>query len=280
MTDRRALLSNGKVAHSALRGQVVADRFTDGTLMQVAEPVAALLDTPNGTREREALLGDRMLVLESADGFAFGALQRDGYVGYVVETDLAADHPEATHRVSVPRTYAKATPELKTFEPVLNLSFGAAVAVTEEIGEWTGIALRDGVRYLPTAHLDRIGEVASDPVSVARLFLGTPYLWGGNSAFGLDCSGLVQAACLACGIACPGDSDQQRTQLGAELASGAAPEVGDLLFWRGHVAFVASPTTILHANAHHMRVVEEPMDAALARIAASDTGPVTSHRRL
>lgn len=280
MTDRRELLCNGRVAHSDLWGKVAADQFTDGYWMHVTEPVAPVLDAPDSNREREALLGERILVLERNAGFAFGALQRDGYVGYMPETHLTDDAEEVTHRICVPRTYAKATPKLKTYEPVLNLSFGSSVAITQKVGAWTGISLRTGVHYVPSSHLRRIDAVETDAVAVARLFLGTPYLWGGNSAFGLDCSGLVQAACLSCGIPCPGDSDQQQAQLGHEVAPGTTPLPGDLLFWPGHVAFVGSETTLLHATAHYMRVVEEPLEPALARIAASDTGPVTSHRRL
>jgi len=122
--------------------------------------------------------------------------------------------------------------------------------------------------------------VADDPVTIATVLLGTPYLWGGNSAFGIDCSGLVQAACMVCGIACPGDSDMQAAGLGQLVTDGSPPRRGDLLFWKGHVAWVSGPDTILHANAHHMAVAYEGLVAAVARIAAQGGGPVTAHRRL
>ena len=120
----------------------------------------------------------------------------------------------------------------------------------------------------------------TDPVAVAELFLGTHYLWGGNSRFGVDCSGLVQAGLLACGIACPGDSGDQERALGEDLPEDTPAKRGDLLFWKGHVAWVAGENLLLHANAYHMAVAFEPMDKAIARIISQGDGPVTSHKRL
>ncbi len=122
--------------------------------------------------------------------------------------------------------------------------------------------------------------MARDPVAVAERYLGAPYLWGGNSSFGIDCSGLVQAGCRACGMACPGDSDLQEAALGTPLAETSELRRGDLLFWRGHVAWVLDTQRILHANAHHMAVAIEGLKDAIARIAAEGGGPVTARKRL
>ena len=93
----------------------------------------------------------------------------------------------------------------------------------------------------------------TDPVAVAELFLGTPYLWGGNSRAGIDCSGLVQAALLACGIACPGDSDLQAAiRRHARLSRSSRSARGDLIFWKGHVAMVADPTADPRLRSHHV----------------------------
>ncbi len=134
--------------------------------------------------------------------------------------------------------------------------------------------------FVPAQHLRPLDEPDSDPAAVAQRFTGTPYHWGGNSGFGIDCSGLVQAACLACGVACPGDSDQQEARLGQPLPGGTQPERNDLLFWKGHVALVVSDSALIHANAHHMAVTCEDIDTALARIEKQGDGLVTSHKRL
>jgi cell wall-associated NlpC family hydrolase len=132
--------------------------------------------------------------------------------------------------------------------------------------------------YLPARHLAPLDRVEPDFVAVAERFLGTPYLWGGKTNNGVDCSGLVQVALAACGMPCPRDSDMQERALGAPVAL-ADSRRGDLLFWKGHVAIVRDAATLLHANAFHMMVAVEPIAEALARIEAAGS-PVTSVKRL
>jgi cell wall-associated NlpC family hydrolase len=155
-----------------------------------------------------------------------------------------------------------------------SLTLGARLTVLGAQGKFS----ETNLGFIPTCHLRVIGDWFDDPVDVAQKFLGTPYLWGGNSRAGLDCSGLVQASLLACGKACPGDSDLQQA-LGRDIPQGAPLQRGDLLFWKGHVATVLDASRMIHATGHAMAVVIEETAAAIARIAAQGGGPVTHRRR-
>jgi len=275
MTDRRALLANARVAASELEGIVEAESYVPGTWQRVTAPVADLLAAPGGARDRQLLYGQRFRVLEERDGWAFGAAARDGYVGHVAVGDLAEDLA-GTHRVAVPATHLYPAPDLKDHEAAW-LSFGSELRVVSASGNFFETA--EGL-FVPKPHLRPLTAQFADAVTVAQLFFGVPYLWGGDSAAGIDCSGLVQAACLAAGIACPGDTDQQEAALGETLDAGVPPARGDLIFWKGHVAWVVDGDTLIHANAHTMSVAYEPIDRAIARIEAQGEGPVTRRARV
>ncbi|RBI85527.1 NLP/P60 hydrolase [Rhodosalinus halophilus] len=271
MTDRRLTPANGRVAAAHLKGRLAAERFVEGEAAGVAAPLADLLAAPEGARDRQLLLGEAVTVYERCGGWAFVQAAKDGYVGYLLEKALGPP-VAATHRVAARATHVYPAPDMKRRERMA-LSLGARLAVTGTDGRFSETPLG----FVPRAHLAPAELSENDPVSVAERFMGTPYLWGGNSAFGIDCSGLVQAALLACGIACPGDTDMQES-LGT--AAQGPPRRGDLLFWKGHVALVRDAETLVHANAHHMAVTIEGIAEAIDRIAAQGEGPVTAHRRL
>lgn len=278
--DRRLTPTNGRVAHVSLQGKVEAERFVEGELRQIAG-YPYLLDAPGGYRDRQLLWGDDFLVLEQDDHEAFGISLKDGYVGYVSTWGLT-DALEVTHRVNVRSTYTRKKADFK-YPTHSFLHQNCRVRVDADDGKWARIHLPDTHLtaaqdvFVPSLHLVPLSQVEGDPVQVAERFLGAHYVWAGNSGTGIDCSGLVQAALLACGIACPGDSDQQAA-LGEEVEGDLRR--GDLLFWKGHVAMVVDPTRIIHANAHHMLVVYEEIGAAIERIAAQGDGPVTARRRV
>lgn len=272
--DPRVTPANGRVAHLSLRGQVEAGRFVPGEPARVAVPLADILDAPGGRRQRQALRGDRVLVLDRDGGFAFVQAARNGYCGYISEAVLGPDR-QGTHWVAAPATHLYPEPNLKTPE-IGSLSLGARLTVTGTEGRF---ARTDTGEYVPELHLRRIGDWADDPVTVAESLLGTPYLWGGNSRAGIDCSGLVEAAMAACGRPCPGDSDLQAAGFGVPVPEGEALLRGDVVFWRGHAALVAGPDLIVHATGHAMAVVHEGLAAALTRIDTSGGGSPTARRR-
>jgi len=275
MHDRRLLLANGRVAHVSLQGLVSAERFVPGRWHRVIAPVADLLIRPNGPRDRQLLFGARVLVLEEFEGHAFLQAERDGYVGYVALGALGAD-AQASHWVSAPATHLYPEPSIKAREAA-RLSMGARLTIVAEHGKSAETA--EGQCAI-SRHLRPLGSWAVGPVAVAESMLGTPYLWGGDSRDGIDCSGLVQLSLCACGIDCPADSDLQQARLGQPLATGERPRRGDLVFWKGHVAFVSGPDRIIHANGTAMAVAEEGLQEATDRIAALGEGPVTAMKRI
>ncbi|WP_209506945.1 MULTISPECIES: C40 family peptidase [unclassified Ruegeria] len=244
------------------------------TKRRVSKPVVDLLRVPDGPRDRQLLLGDTVHVAENNDGWSRIVAEKDGYAGWL-ETDHLSEDMPATHWINAPATHAYVAPEIKSRD-LVSLSFGSKIHATAETDRFVQTELG----FVPKVHTAAITEKPHDPVAVAELFLGTPYLWGGNSRFGIDCSGLVQAALLACGIPCPGDSGDQEQALGAVLSAESPAQRGDLLFWKGHVAWVSGDNMILHANASHMAVVYEPMDRATQRIQDQGDGPVTARKRL
>ncbi|KIN75322.1 NlpC/P60 domain protein [Sulfitobacter noctilucae] len=237
----------------------------------VTQPVTDLCRAPNGPRDRQMLYGDAVTLLHKAAGWAYVQAGKDGYCGFV-RSDALGSIDTPTHRVTAPATHAYADADFKASD-VCGLSLGSRVPVIAQSGRFSQTPLG----YIPTVHLSGLHQRFDDPADVAQLFLGTPYLWGGNSRWGIDCSGLVQAALLACGIPCPGDSDMQMA-LGDDATDGY--KRNDLMFWKGHVAMVWDKTLLIHATAFQMACVFEPIDAAIKRIQEQGDGPVTAHRRI
>ena len=276
--DPRMTPANGHAAAHELRGRVEAARYVKGTVRTVQQPLANLGDAPRGERASQLLFGEAFRVIDERDGFAFGQCLRDGYCGYVSAAALIREDVP-THWVAAPATHLYPKARLKA-PPEVAIFFGSRVRVTADMGDYKRISTG---HFVPSGHLQPLRARFSDPVGIADMFLGTPYLWGGASRWGIDCSGLVQAALLACGIDCPRDSDQQQA-LGRALDPGEPARRGDLVFWAGHVGIMSDGETLLHANAHHMAVAYEPLAEASARIAAgangAGNGEIAMRRRL
>lgn len=282
--DRRRHPVRPDLAAIDYEGRVDAARFAEGEVMQVAADRLALRPEPRPDRsiDTEALRGEWVTVYErTPEGWAWGQLDTDGYVGWM-SSDGLGPVSAATHRVRALRTYRYPGPDLK-FPPLGLVSIGSKVTVTGT-AETRGLtyALLDDGSAVAAGHLVPLEARADDWVSVAEEFAGTPYLWGGRSSLGLDCSALVQLAAQAGGHDLPRDSDMQQAEAGTEIPGDdrAGFRRGDLLFWKGHVAIVTGPDQLLHANGHTMTVAFEPLDAAIARIAATEWGALTGARRL
>jgi cell wall-associated NlpC family hydrolase len=270
MDDPRLTPARPDLAAKYLEGKVKAARFVAGEKFGVVDAIAPLRERPaaDAMLLTQALKGERVTIYDRNDeGFAWGQLNGDGYVGWIADAALARPVATPTHKVTALRTFAFPGPSIK-LPPAETLSIGARLTIVREDGPF---AVTDEGRYLPRGHVGGIDAMETDFVAVAERFVGTPYLWGGKSSLGIDCSGLVQVSLNAAGTGCPRDSDMQQAGLGRTLAASETKQLkrGDLIFWKGHVAIVRDADSIVHANAHHMATVIESTREAIARIKAA-----------
>jgi cell wall-associated NlpC family hydrolase len=281
--DPRTTPARPDLAAQHLKGKVAAARYVAGIELEVLDAQAPVRrePSPDAPLDTEALHGERVTVYdENGEGWCWGQLAFDGYVGWIPANALRAPGPAPTHRVAALRTLVFPGRSIKA-PPVDALSLGSRVAVKlpqrDRGGELTD--LTSGF-FIPTRHLAPIASREADFVAIAERFVGVPYLWGGKTSLGIDCSGLVQIALAASGVACPRDSDMQEQTLGTPLPIDdiASLRRGDLIFWKGHVAIVRDERSLVHANAFHMAVAIEPTMEALRRIADAGGHLVTIKR--
>jgi cell wall-associated NlpC family hydrolase len=269
------------LADEALRGKVLAPRYTKGEAATILRTSVPLRKQPVYTApfETEALFGEAATIFDSAEGWAWVQLAGDRYVGYVPADALVMGLPPPTHRVKSTGTFIYPEPEIKT-PPLLHLSLNSAFAVASSSDRFYELSTGG---FVVARHVAEIGWRDRDFVEVAERFLGTPYLWGGKSRIGIDCSGLIQVAMQACGFNPPRDSDLQRAEIGIDVMVPAdldGLQRGDIVCWPGHVGIMADGVMLLHANAHHMAVAIEPLPEAAARIKASTGKDVSAIRRV
>ena len=269
------------LADEALRGQVEAPRFVHGSLKRIVAPVAALYKVPDALSERqsECLFGEDVKVFEEKNGFCWVQAQQDGYVGYIEQSKIGSIGNQPTHRVNVPRTFQYRDADLRS--PMISpLSMGSRISVIGEAEtRGTRYAKLDNGSFVVFNHITPVSTLADDYVTIAESFIHTPYLWGGKSGLGIDCSGLVQLALMMTGRTVLRDTDMQQATIGKDIAPEDGLQRGDLVFWKGHVAIMVDSGTLIHANGASMDVRKENLDHAIERIAKNHSTP-TGYRRL
>lgn len=265
------------LADDSLAGRVEAARFVRARPMRCALDRAPVLGAgrDGATAVSELLRGETFHLLDETGGWAWGWCAHDRYVGHVRAEALAPPGPAATHRVVVRQALIFADASIKA--PCLaRPPMGARLAVLGEAGDL--LRLEEG--FIHRRHVAPIDAHQADPVAVAARLMGAPYLWGGRTGEGVDCSGLVQVALGMCGLIAPRDSDQQRAAMGSPVDPAGPLQRGDLVFFPGHVGLMTGASHLLHANAFWMATVEEPLADVVARLRASgQEQPVLAVRR-
>jgi cell wall-associated NlpC family hydrolase len=274
------------LADARLKGRVEAARYVAGERRRVVADSAPLrhqpaVDTPIAS---EVLRGEAFLVFEeTAEGWAWGQLETDAYVGYVSSDALGPIGSRPSHRVNALRTFLYPGPDLRLpHRGLLSLGARLTLAGSAETRGTQYLLLTGGAGAVIASHVEPTeAPAAGDFVAVAQRFVGTAYLWGGRTSLGLDCSALVQLALMAVGKGAPRDSDLQEAMLGVPVEGGTTAPLkrGDLVFWRGHVGIMIDGEYLIHASGHQMAVVIEPLRAAAERMAKTE-GPPTSIKRL
>jgi hypothetical protein len=284
--DPRITAHRGDLADIALAGKLFAPHYAAAMPMRCSAPKAMVRKQPGKDHEAisELLHGEDFQVLDIAGDWAWGYCGNDGYVGYVPVHALQHEKktPEPTHLIFARAALIFIEPDYKS-GVMKRLPMGARIACGEpsECGNY----LKSGKGYVHVRHVQPIGtkvvfDGSNGTAALAEQLIGAPYLWGGRSGDGLDCSGLIQMILMLTGITAPRDSDQQLAALGEDIAEDEELRRGDLVFFPNHVGLMVDKDRIIHATSHAMQVVIEPLSDTVARFAKISDKPVLARKRL
>ena len=255
----------------AFSGKTARDRrihtalpVTGFALVRAAEAWVFDAPDPDSARLTQFLCGEALTVHRARCDFLFVQSRRDHYCGWV-ETEALEARDEPPPPFSwMTRYLAPVTRDADIKSPLLDcLPPEAYFAVSRREGDYCRLA---GSGWVHRAHIQAVEE-RRDPILGAREQIGKSYVWGGRGIAGMDCSALTQLCYRFAGRALPRDTDLQRHFMARHhrRVEDDEEQPGDLVFIPGHVMLVSAPGKIIHANGHHMRVVEEALAAAMQR---------------
>jgi cell wall-associated NlpC family hydrolase len=275
--DRRITAARPDLAAAHLKGVIPAERYREGRIKQVTQPFVGLRSAADDDAmlETQLLFGELFTVYELKNDLVWGQAALDSHVGYAPADAFGEPAEPPTHRVTARATPLLLAPDVKQPSRAM-LPMNAKLHVAEDAGRFSRLA--DG-GYVFSAHIAPLQTHAPDWVAVTEAFVGVPYLWGGKTYAGIDCSGLIQTALEASGVSAPRDTDLMETALGLPIALDAPLARGDLIFWKGHMGAMLDEVRLIHASAYAMQVVIEDFATARARIEA-DGLPVRTIKRL
>lgn len=274
--DRRITAARPDLAAAHLKGIIAAERYREGRVKQVTASFVGLRSAPSADAmlETELLFGEIFTVYELKNGWVWGQAALDSHVGYAPADAFSDTVTVPTHRVNARATPLLTAADVKQPSRAI-LPMNAKLQVVEPGGRFSRLA--DGA-FISSAHIAALDSRAPDWVAVVEGFLGVPYVWGGKTFAGIDCSGLIQTALEAAGTQAPRDTDLMEDALGAPIALDAPLQRGDLIFWKGHMGALLDAQRLIHASGYHMQVVIEDFPTARARIEA-DGLPVRTIKR-
>ena len=226
-------------------------------------------------KDSQLLYGEQFQVEKARGAYVYGHSVLDGYQGYVERAQLIKDALSSTHFVKVRASHLYPEPSFKS-RPLTRLSFMSRVTLTTN--SENGFTQLSDQSWIFSNHIAPMKDFtkSGDLAQTAEIYLGTPYLFGGRSAFGIDCAGLVQVVVYACGHACPlRDSCDQEGSFGTPIKRDDVQR-NDIVYFKGHVGIMMDDKNILNATARHMTTLIEP----LSDLEAAYDGGITHIARL